>query len=171
MLANEIYSGDRLLQKKAPVDYITKKPDISIEFKSFYIRDDHEPSVDRTLWYTVQRRLNREKDAREKGVNKRESSHFLYGIIFCGECGAAYTRKTVRGISGVRQKIWKCRERLSGSCKGAIITEDELLWRITVSLGWEWRGTDNFDDKRFLSEVALIEIHHDGIWLVRKEAA
>ncbi len=171
MLANEIYVGDRLLQKNAPIDYISKKSDKIIDFTSYYKTDDHEGIVGRTLWNSVKARREKEMNARENGINKRDYSHFLYGIVFCGECGAVYKRKTVRGPGGIQQKVWKCRERLNGNCKCAIITEDDLLRCVSDYLGWEWLGIESFDSEQFLMAVARIEIYANGIWIGRKEAA
>lgn len=170
MLANEIFVGDRLFQKNAPVDYISKKPDKTVDFVSYYRTDDHEGIISRELWNAVKARREQEKNARENCIYKNDNCHFLYGIVFCGECGAVYTRRTVRGPGGIQQKIWKCHERLYGDCKGAIITEENLLRRISDYLGWNWFGVESFDSEQFLMTVARIEIYANGIWIDRKKA-
>lgn len=54
ILHNEIYVGDRLIQKQPPKNFYTKKPDYTIEYESFYIKNDHEPIISRELWDKVQ---------------------------------------------------------------------------------------------------------------------
>ena len=57
LLRNEIYVGDRLLQKTAPRNYLTKRPDSTLPYTSHYIRDDHEGIVSRETWERVQARV------------------------------------------------------------------------------------------------------------------
>lgn len=54
MLGNETYVGDKLLQKQAPRDYLTKKPDPNIPYQPVYLSDDHEAIIDRETWNKVQ---------------------------------------------------------------------------------------------------------------------
>ena len=59
ILRNEVYVGDRKLQKKSPKNYLTKKPDANIEKRSYYLKDIHEGIVDRALWERVQAQLGK----------------------------------------------------------------------------------------------------------------
>ena len=140
ILRNEIYVGDRLLQKQAPRHYLTKRPDETEPYKSIYISDDHEGIVSREMWDAVQARLRKTKKAWDQGIHKRSSSHFLYGKVFCGDCGAPYSRKTLL-YKGEMQKVWKCAERLKGKkgngCKNIAVPEHELLEAISEALGVE----------------------------------
>lgn len=58
ILHNEIYVGDRLIQKQAPKNFYTKKPNPAKEYDSFYLRDNHEPIITREVWDAVQARLH-----------------------------------------------------------------------------------------------------------------
>jgi len=58
ILDNEIYVGDRLLQKKASCDYLTKRPD-GLPYADYYIADDHKAIVDRDTWEMVRARRRR----------------------------------------------------------------------------------------------------------------
>lgn len=62
ILRNEIYKGDKLIQKQAPRNLYTKKPDENINYNSYYIEDDHEPIVSKELWQKVQDRLDSYSD-------------------------------------------------------------------------------------------------------------
>lgn len=166
ILRNEVYRGDRLLQKAAPHNYLTKKPDITIPYTSHYIKDDHEAIVNSATWDRVQTRLLQAGDERIDGIHLRESAHFLYGKVFCSQCGSPYTRRTVRGKGGM-QKVWKCTERLKGrngnGCQGNIITEHELLRLVADRLDWEWDGVEHFDADAFLTAVKRIAVTEKGI--------
>ena len=139
MLGNETYVGDKLLQKQAPRDYLTKKPDPNIPYQSVYLSNDHEAIIDRETWEKVQGILQQREEAAKTGIYKRSKEHhILYGKVFCGECGAPYVRRTYR--SGDRHyKAWNCKERQKGrkgnGCKNVILREDVLIQAILEKLG------------------------------------
>ena len=123
ILNNEVYVGDKLLQKRAPKNFLTKQPEKGAEFKSLYFFDDHEAIIDRETWEQTQRRL---KNSSSNSKNNRASSsnkdsnkgaeagskgasgagdraggkqgagntHPLYGLIICADCGSLLTRRT-----------------------------------------------------------------------------
>lgn len=172
MLSNETYAGDKLLQKRPPVDFLTKKPDPRAEYKSYYLRDDHEAIIDRETWERAhailrQRRLDAERGIRKQGI----SHHPFYGKVFCGECGAPYTRRTftTRSKDGARHyPAWNCRERQKGKagngCKGRTVKEAELERSIARGMDWE-----TFDAARFETEVERVEVWRDSIRVARTE--
>lgn len=128
ILKNETYKGDKQLHKQPPKDFITKKPDPNVPFESNYLTDDHEAIVDKKTWETVAVKLKRNKDFEEVVGHRGGHPHFLYGKVFCGECGAPMTRRTVNGPGGEKIKTWVCREKRKGSgCKGRNVKEEELL--------------------------------------------
>ena len=128
ILRNEAYKGDKQLQKKAPKNFITKKPDPTIPFESKYLENDHEAIVSRSVWEAVQTKLDRNKEIAEVVGHRGGLPHYLYGKVFCGACGAPMTRRTVTGPGGGKIKTWVCREKRKGSgCKGRNVKEEELL--------------------------------------------
>jgi DNA invertase Pin-like site-specific DNA recombinase len=128
ILKNETYKGDKLLQKQPPKDFISKKPDTSIMFESNYLENDHEAIVSRDVWDAVQAKLEENKKIGEKVGHRGGQPHFLYGKIFCGECGAPMTRRTVYGPGGEKIKTWICREkRKKNGCKCRNVKEEYLL--------------------------------------------
>lgn len=137
MLANVTYSGDRLLQKKPPLNCLTHRPDPTEEYDSVYVSDDHEALIDRELFDRVQAMIGEVKKRREDGVYLQTRTGLFYGILRC-ECGNPFTRVTERKGEG-RIAKWKCRERLKGrkgsGCRGYIWEEDELKVRIAGKLG------------------------------------
>ncbi|MEF9896070.1 MAG: recombinase family protein, partial [Clostridia bacterium] len=87
LLKNVVYRGDRMLQKAAPHNYLTKKPDITRAYTSHEIKADHEAIIDDDTWDRAQARRLETQDERLRGIHKRESAHFLYGKVFCSQCG------------------------------------------------------------------------------------
>ena len=128
ILRNEAYKGDKQLQKRPPKNFITKKPDPTIPFESKYLENDHEAIVSRSVWDAVQRKLEENKAIEEVVGHRGGQPHFLYGKVFCGECGAPMTRRTVNGPGGGKIKTWICREKRKGSgCKCRNVKEEERL--------------------------------------------
>lgn len=159
ILRNELYVGDRLLQKAAPTNYLTKQPDPTVTYTSYYITDDHKPIIDRATWEKVKTQLAQRKAERQDGVHVREGTHFLYGKLFCAECGAPYKRRT-RKHGNEFMKAWNCAKRQKGKkgngCKNVILWEDDLLKAISEKLGWDWTDAEHFDAARFKAIVRRV---------------
>ena len=83
--------------------------------------------------------------------------HFLYGKVFCGECGAPFVRRTLKTKGGVYYKAWNCRERQKGQkgngCRCRLISEDDLIQEIIGILGWE-----KMDEAKFVTSVSRVLI-------------
>ena len=128
ILGNETYVGDKKLQKQPPRDFITKKPDPTLPYESNYLESDHEAIVSRDVWDAVQQKLKQNKEITKVVGHRGGQPHFLYGKVFCGECGAPMTRRTVNSPGGKKIKIWSCREKRKGSgCICPYIKEEKLL--------------------------------------------
>ena len=128
ILKNETYKGDKLLQKQPPKNFITKKPDPNVEYESNCLKDDHEPIVSRAMWDAVQEKMKQNKELEDAVGHRGGQPHLLYGKVFCGECGAPMTRRTVNGPGGMKIKTWICREKRKGSgCGCRNVKEEELL--------------------------------------------
>lgn len=54
ILKNEIYKGDRLIQKQPPRNLLTHKPDFTQEYVSYYVSKNHEPIINPELWEQAQ---------------------------------------------------------------------------------------------------------------------
>ena len=67
ILDNEIYVGDRLIQKQAPINYLTKCPDPTESFKQYYITNDHTAIINRAIWELVRQRREVKKENRAMG--------------------------------------------------------------------------------------------------------
>lgn len=154
VLRNELYKGDKLIQKAAPENLYTKKPDESINYDSYYIEDDHEPIVSKELWQKVQDRLN------SYSKHKTQGSYFLKGKVYCGECGCPMRRISYL-YHNVRQKVWQCSDRFKGKkgngCNNEIISEEDLIILLSETLGVPYNGLDNLnpDDYECIYKVTI----------------
>lgn len=171
MLENERFVGDTLLQKTPPKDYLTKTPQIGIPYKSYYIKNSHQGIVSREVWDSVQNIIaGQTKKRANKIFDSGEQVHFLYGIAFCGRCGAPYTRRTVTSRNRSHYKAWNCRERQRGTkgngCKNPSVREEVILQKIAESL-----GTDVFSKDAFDQHVEKISILDGDILVILKTSS
>ena len=133
ILNNESYVGDKQLQKQAPKDFLTKRPDISIPYATNYLIGDHEAIISREVWEKVQERLRDEAQAREDGARRQGNSHAWYGRILCGSCGKPYVCRTfhTKGAEVLKYHVWCCKGRIHGSgCRNPNVREDWLAGRM-----------------------------------------
>jgi DNA invertase Pin-like site-specific DNA recombinase len=130
MLRNEVYKGDRLLQKKPHYNYMLHKPEEGTEYERYYVENDHEPIVSREVWEKVQQMLDTPKERKDY---QYKNSHYLKGKVICGECGSEFVRVTRVNATG-KHKNWICMDRRAGKhgngCKCGILAEEELLEKI-----------------------------------------
>lgn len=103
------------------------------------------------------------------GVHRTGSKqHFLYGRVFCADCGAPYVRRTLQSHDGSYYKAWNCRERQKGrkgnGCKNRIVKEEELLRCIA-----EENVDAKLDEGVFRNEMIRVMVSRDGICLRTKE--
>ena len=166
ILQNEAYKGDKLLQRQPPKDFLTKKPDKTKPYESFYLENDHEPIVEPKVWDAVQEKIKRNMDLKEAVGHLGGRPHFLFGKIFCADCGSPMTRRTFTGYKGVKYKAWVCRDRHLGrngnGCQMRIVKEDDLLKEICQQMNWKTVTEEKAD------EIARVEIGADGIEVVRR---
>ena len=147
ILRNERYVGDMLLQKRAPLDYVTKKPQKNVAYKSYYIKNAHKGIISRDIWERVQRRFAESAQKRmERKVNMRDKPkklvenktkkhvpdsieiHFnLLGKVFCGYCGSSCMPRCHDG----RQITWSCGK----GCRYYSVREGQIYSEIAATLG------------------------------------
>lgn len=168
ILKNETYAGDKLLQKQTPVDYITHKPDPNEYAPSYYLKDDHEAVISRDVWEEAQKRLEERETAYRNGDTAIGTAHHaLYKKIYCGECGAFFSRRTFKKRDGTHYKSWICSERQNGKngngCKCRSIREETLIEEINGKFGWE-----EFKEELVLEKIDRVIIYPDRISILVK---
>lgn len=119
MLRNVKYAGDLLIQKKPPQNFLTKRPDRTKDYESFFIADDHEAIVDRETWNKVQERIKNLPPVSPKSKNK---SHMMVGKIICHKCGGECYRSRNHGVM-----MWYCGNCKKGKCNAARGTREEKI--------------------------------------------
>ena len=110
ILRNEKYVGDLCQKKTITPDYLThgKKYNHGEE-EMVYLRNHHEPIIDRVLWERTQEEL-----LRRSGLvlrhEKHSSRYWCSGKLFCGECGSRYIIRKKRRADGSVNCCWRCRQ-------------------------------------------------------------
>ena len=152
ILSDVIYKGDRLIQKRPHINYLTKKADYTREFNQYYI-EGARGHVSKELWDRCQ------AERREGGKQKRwatpvqafrqdQGSSHLCLENYTAECGSN-TRKTkmYKGLtekSGVQRNKGECHKPLQAR------KTDWAIGRIDYDLL----------EKVFLKENGEIEVHY-----------
>ena len=148
IISNEIYVGDRLMQKQAPNHYLTHKPDLTVSYDCHFIKDNHHGVISRELWDKAQSRKEKDVVDKSKGIRRNSKSHFLYGKLVCRECGVLYSRNK-QLYKGEIVFVWRCFEKSKGKkgngCKNGTLSEKEILDKITQQLGIDEVTGEDFD--------------------------
>ena len=172
IVRDETYVGDKLLQKDAPTGFFTKRPDKSLHYDSYYLKDEHEGVISRALWDKAREMIAKQERETKTGIHRKgKDHHVLYGRVFCGECGAPFIRRTFRkgkkdGVP-VTYRAWCCREKKGGKgCGNHSIQEAALEAEITSMLGWE-----GFDARRFMNTVDKVTICVDRIVIETRDGS
>lgn len=169
ILKNEVYVGDRLLQKQHPKNYLTKRPDKSVKKESRYLKDCHTGLIDRAMWEKAQARIDRRGTEKEKGLRRKcSNAHYLSGLIYCADCGTAFSRRTLQEPgSKSLYKVWKCkgRTKMDNSkarlrCTSPIVRETDILNALAEYLG------QAFTEEMVLAHVCRVLIGKDGIRVI-----
>lgn len=137
MLQNEKYVGDVIYQKSFRTDPISKHVVINRGQKDKYLVSNNHPAIiDRDTFMRVQteiaRRSNKRKtsDLTTTELGKYSGKYALSEILYCGECGSPYKRKTW-SQKGYEKKIyWRCQSKIEHGnkyCKNAKGIKEELL--------------------------------------------
>lgn len=108
VLRNEKYVGDLCQKKTYTPNYLThaKKYNRGNE-EMVYLKDHHEPIIDRELWNRTQAELLRRspsEDARSKHSNR----YWCSGKLYCGLCDQRYVSRTKKLKNGTIYKAWRC---------------------------------------------------------------
>ena len=161
LLGNELYCGDMRIQKRPHINWRTKKPDPSIPYTSYYVEEHHRPIVSKDLWNKTKARLDAKQEEIDRGIYRNSRSHFLFGRIYCGECGEQMRRITY-GVNRSRRKVWKCYGRTKrNGCMNDVVNEDELFELLCSEQYVAWDGVENMDPEDF-KDIDRIEIFADG---------
>lgn len=109
MLQNEKYKGDMLLQKKYRENFRTKKNLTNTgELRKVYVKNSHEPIIERETFEAVQKEIERRRKNRpDRNPNHDNSKKLFIGLITCGSCGGKY-RHAYTNAKKSDKAIWTC---------------------------------------------------------------
>lgn len=138
-LRNEKYVGDLCQKKTFTPNYLThaKKYNHGNEEK-VYLKDHHEPIIDRDLWNRTQEELLR-RAPMDKIKSRHSNRYWCSGKLYCGLCGQRYVSRTKKLKNGGIYKAWRCytaanhgtkKTALSGKqtgCDNGSVNEQALL--------------------------------------------
>jgi DNA invertase Pin-like site-specific DNA recombinase len=107
-LRNEKYVGDLCQKKTFTPNYLThaKKYNRGNE-EMVYLKDHHEPIIDRDLWNRTQEELLR-RTPTEEVKSKHSNRYWCSGKLYCGMCGQRYVSRTKKLKNGTTYKAWRC---------------------------------------------------------------
>lgn len=139
VLRNEKYVGDLCQKKTYTPNYLThaKKYNRGNE-EMVYLKDHHEPIIDRELWNRTQAELLR-RAISEDAKSKHSNRYWCSGKLYCGLCGQRYVSRTKKLKNGTIYKAWRCyaaanhgAKKISSSgeqigCNNGSINEKALL--------------------------------------------
>ena len=108
VLRNEKYVGDLCQKKTFTPNYLThaKKYNRGNE-EMVYLKDHHEPIIDRDLWNRTQEELLRRAPTEEM-KSKHSNRYWCSGKLYCGMCGQRYVSRTKKLKNGTTYKAWRC---------------------------------------------------------------
>jgi len=139
MLQNEKYAGDVIYQKTFRSDPISKHVVRNKGQKDKYLISNNHPAIiDRDTFMRVQTEVARRGNIRKTSdlttteLGKYSGKYALSEILYCGECGSPYKRKTW-SQKGYEKKIyWRCQSKIEHGnkyCKKAKGIEEQVLHR------------------------------------------
>lgn len=108
ILRNEKYCGDLRQKKTITPDYLTHQKKYNHGEEEFiYLRDHHEPIIDRKLWEEAQREIARRNIDGKYGTG-HGNRYPLSGKIKCSECNQSFVSRGRKRKNGSIYKTWRC---------------------------------------------------------------
>jgi len=149
-LSNKNYTGNLILQKTFIDNHLTKKKVINNgELNQYMVKNNHEAIISHELFAEAERvRKDKSKLKRTLSIQK----HYPFkGMMRCGICGRAYTRKTTPS-----KYIWKC--SLSVTKGIEMCASKQVPDSILIEASNHILNRSEFDEKLFNSKVESIEV-------------
>ncbi len=110
VLRNEKYVGDLCQKKTYTPDYLThiRRNNNGAEEK-IYLKNHHEPIIDRHLWERAQAILAERTRALSCHM-AHGNRYWCSGKVICGACGAHFVSRTKKRPQAVPYHAWRCAE-------------------------------------------------------------
>ncbi len=160
MLMNERYCGDLLLQKTFVENCISKKCKKNRgELPKYLITDNHPAIITKEKYKQAQLEFARRSGKRRtssKGITengKYSAKYALSELLFCGECGSPYRRRTWKDREGNAHGVWVCLNRtengISGCPNSVNLYEEQLQEAICRGLRYVCDSTEETKELMF----------------------
>lgn len=134
ILTNEKYCGDLLQKKQITPNFLTHKkirnpdPDDTV-----YLRDHHQPIIDREDFVQAQQAIARR---RPQGGTRSSVRYWCSGRVRCAACNGAYLPRRTTRKNGDAYILWCCRtRRQGGACSSPSINDATLSFCAHYALG------------------------------------
>ena len=109
ILTNEMYMGDKILQKTYSLDFLHKERIRNKgEVPMYHIEKDHEAIIPPATFQLVQDEMERRRSVPHSGDT------ILSGKIICGDCGKSYGPKVWHSNDKYRKVVWQCNHKYQG---------------------------------------------------------
>lgn len=168
LLRNEKYVGDLLQKKTFTPNYLThaKKYNSGHE-EMVYLKDHHEPIIDRKTWEATQKELERRSPSAEKKA-KHSNRYWCSGKLVCGECGQRFVSRTKKLKNGSVYKAWRCfasanhgklKQDINGNyigCNSGSVNEKVLLHGMSYVLNQVKSNKDSLLND-LMKEVKMVQ--------------
>jgi DNA invertase Pin-like site-specific DNA recombinase len=148
ILQNEKYVGDLLQKKTVTPDFLThSKKANNGEEEMIYIKDHHEPIIDRKTFDFVQSEFKRKSEVYKHDKNKHSNRYAFSGKLKCGCCGRRYVAHFRNRKDGSKRKIWHCYNKIKNG--------------ISHEVNGEMIGCDNQSIGNEILEAAVLQALND----------
>ena len=108
ILHNEKYCGDLKQKKTITPDYLTHQKKYNHGEECFvFIKDHHEPIINRKLWEQAQQEIARRSINGKYGIG-HGNRYPLSGKIKCNECGQSFVSRSRKRKDDSCYKTWRC---------------------------------------------------------------
>jgi DNA invertase Pin-like site-specific DNA recombinase len=169
VLRNEKYVGDLMQKKTYTPDYLSHSKKYNCGHEDMvFIRDHHEPIIDRNIWDKVQIELQRRSILTEEQKSKHSNRYWCSGKIICGECGQRFVSRRKKLKCGAQYKAWRCTasaahgkakvDQLGNQvgCNSSSINDRTLLICAGKAIDYARVNKDAII-KRFIQDIKLIQ--------------
>ena len=132
LLKDEAYTGT-LICHKSERNKINKTFRFTEATEQFRHENYLPPIITKELWEQVQALMEMRKKANVR-AGEGQTIHRYSGLIVCGDCGRAFTAKTIKNRNGIRTEYW-CSTylRYGKECCGSHALREEYLDEIIKS--------------------------------------
>ncbi|MDX9691483.1 MAG: recombinase family protein [Acholeplasmataceae bacterium] len=150
ILSNRNYTGDLILQKTFRDNHLTKRKVINNgELNQYMVKNNHEAIISYEMFAEAER--VRKHKSKQKRAPSLEKQYPFKGMMRCGICGRAYTRKTTP-----TKYIWKCSLSVTKGIEAC--ASKQVPDSILIEASNHILSRTEFDEKLLNSKVESIEV-------------